>query len=180
MAKGGNKGKSVETKTSTAPATNPDAKTYTIEQAPAATTALATQADLARFSSLIQLEQPGTEIAGFKRIGIPDVIPIKLLPVGAIIQAKVVDVVPSPNEDFKTDLMHLQHSSGAEFCFPIGTVIAGKIKMIGGKDQLIGREIMLKKTGERPSKRFSEKNYNVFDFFIRESEDVKPAKVVGK
>jgi hypothetical protein len=107
---------------------------------------------------------------GFTRIGIPDVLPIREMQAGVMVTGVVIAEVESPVAEYNTKLLHLRHASGQEFCFPLGTVLEGKIKSLGGFDKIKGKEIAIKKTGEKPSKRFSAKSYNVFEFFVKDGK----------
>lgn len=82
--------------------------------------------------SIYTLQMP----AGFesmKRRNLPQMILPKDVPIGAIIDGEILDVVDSPVTTVKGKLLHLRVANGQEICFPVTGVV--RQALIGAYDK---------------------------------------------
>lgn len=113
------------------------------------------------------------ELAGLETVGLPPFVNLKSMPVGAIVKGTIEKVVASPVKEYKNNPILIMDVRGNRVSFPASTVIVTKLEITGGDDgynsPFIGRMVAIKKNGEKPSKRFSGKSYNVFDVFTEKA-----------
>lgn len=116
------------------------------------------------------------DLSKFKRKGMPTMVKPEQLPIGSIVQAEIVEVLPSPVSTIKGFLLHLKGiPSGTEFTFPCTGVVRNALapgvrdddtKLKAALDKYAGKEIVLKRLPNKPSK--FKKEMFCFDVFIAE------------
>ncbi len=91
----------------------------------------------------------------FKTLSLPPIIKPREIPIGASVVGRLIAVTPSPKKEYKSNILTFEcvggKSDGRKFALPETAVIRMALDSEGGASALIGKILVIKHTGSKPS-----------------------------